>query len=123
MPYSKTKAKSVKEYISLAPNEQKRRLSEIQKLIHQNTVGVTEKISYDMPVFLYKGKTLLYVAAQKRHIGLYALPDTNVHFENELREYKTGKGSIQFPNDKEIPLDLILKILSYRIKTIDTQET
>lgn len=123
MPYSKTKAKSVQEYISLALNEQKRRLSEIQKLIHQNAAGVTEKISYDMPAFLYKGKPLLYVAAQKRHIGLYALPDTNVHFAKELREYKTGKGSIQLPNNNEIPLDLIRKIILYRIKTIDAQQT
>ena len=123
MSYSKTKAKSVKENISLAPNEQKRRLSEIQKLIHQNAAGVIEKISYDMPAFLYRGKTLLYLAAQKRHTGLYALPDTNLHFANELRDYKTGKGSIQFPTDKEIPLDLILKIILYRIKTIDAQQT
>jgi uncharacterized protein YdhG (YjbR/CyaY superfamily) len=118
--YKKTSSANVEEYIHNTPMPQRNRLLEIYKLI-QNTLPVREeKISYDMPAIMYKGKVLLYFAAQNQHIGLYALPETNVHFADSLKPYKTGKGSIQFPNNKELPLDLISKIIHFRIEAIES---
>jgi len=117
--YNKTTAKNVAEYIDTAPDQQKERLITIHQLIHTGVSNVEEKISYDMPTFLYKGKILLYFAAQKKHIGFYALPDTNIHFAEALKKYKTGKGSIQFPNSKALPLELIRQIIQFRKSVID----
>lgn len=118
--YKKTSAANVEEYIQNTPMPQRNRLSEIYKLI-QNTLPIREeKISYDMPAIMYKGKVLLYFAAQNHHIGLYALPETNVHFADHLKPYKTGKGSIQFPNNKALPMDLISKIIQFRIEAIES---
>ena len=50
-----------------------------------NNTSIQEKISYDMPAFVYKGKPLLNFAAQTKHIGLYALPEANIEFSNELK--------------------------------------
>ncbi|MGA1772435.1 MAG: iron chaperone, partial [Flavobacteriaceae bacterium] len=60
-----------------------------------------------------------YFAAQTKHIGLYALPEANIEFSNELKQYKTGKGSIQFLNKEDLPLDLIKQIIDFRIHLID----
>ena len=117
--YNRTKATSVEEYIDLASDPQKNRIHIIRNLIHASAKKIEEKISYDMPAFIYKGKILLYVAIQSKHIGLYALPETNVEFAEELTAFKTGKGSIQFPNNKDLPIDLIRRIIEFRVKHID----
>lgn len=70
-----------------------------------------------MPAFKMK-KVLVYFAAFKNHIGFYALPSGNLAFQEELKNYKTGKGSIQFPLSKPIPYDLIQKIVEFRIKEV-----
>lgn len=120
--YNKTEARSIEEYIDLAPPQQKARLTEIRQCIHSSIPNIEEKISYDMPTFLYRGKILLYVAAQKKHIGLYALPDTNQFFAEALKIYRTGKGSIQFPNNAVLPLELISQIIAFRKKSIDNKQ-
>ena len=118
--YKKTNAANVKEYINNTPMPQRHRLSQIYKIIQIALPVREEKISYDMPAILYKGKVLLYFAAQNHHIGFYAFPETNVHFRNSLKHYKTGKGSIQFPNNKELPMALISEISQFRIGVIDS---
>ena len=118
--YKKTNAANVEEYINNTPMPQRHRLSQIYKIIQIALPVREEKISYDMPAILYKGKVLLYFAAQNHHIGLYAFPETNVHFRDSLKHYKTGKGSIQFLNNKELPLALISEIIQFRIGVIDS---
>jgi uncharacterized protein YdhG (YjbR/CyaY superfamily) len=67
-----------------------------------------------MPTFVLYGN-LVHFAAFKHHIGLYPAPSGVTIFENELLEYKKGKGSIQFPIDKPIPYELIKKIVKSRV--------
>jgi uncharacterized protein YdhG (YjbR/CyaY superfamily) len=74
-----------------------------------------ELISYKMPAFKQNGM-LVYFAAFKKHIGFYATPTGHREFENELSVYKQGKGSVQFPIDKPMPLNLISKIVKFRVK-------
>jgi len=118
--YNRTSAASVEEYIKMTPESQRGKLIQIYNLIKEALPEREEKLSYDMPTFKYRGKVLLYFAAQKHHIGLYALPETNIKFANSLKDYKTGKGSIQFPNNEKLPLALISKIIQFRIETIES---
>jgi uncharacterized protein YdhG (YjbR/CyaY superfamily) len=67
-----------------------------------------------MPAFKLNGKILVYFAAWKNHIGFYALPSGNAAFQKELAAYKMAKGSIQFPLDKPMPIDLIEKMVKFR---------
>ena len=117
--YNRTKAKSVEEYIELASAPQKARIEIIRDLVYASATDIEEKISYDMPAFIYKGKILLYVAIQSKHIGLYALPETNIEFAEELIAFKTVKGSIQLPNNIDLPIDLIRRIIEFRMRKID----
>jgi uncharacterized protein YdhG (YjbR/CyaY superfamily) len=59
---------------------------------------------------------LVYFAAFEKHIGFYATPTGHVAFKNELSKYKTGKGSVQFPLTEPLPLDLVKRIVQFRVK-------
>ena len=109
------KYSSIDQYITEAPAEVKQILINIRSLIAEKAPEAVSCIAYNMPAFKYHKKPLVYFAAFKNHIGFYALPSGNVAFQKELTKYKTGKGSIQFPLDQEIPYDLIGQIVEFRV--------
>ena len=109
------KYSSIDQYITEAPAEVKQILINIRSLISEKEPEAVSCIAYNMPAFKYNKKPLVYFAAFKNHIGFYALPSGNVAFQKELTKYKTGKGSIQFPLDQEIPYDLIGQIVEFRV--------
>ena len=108
------KPTSVDEYISTFPKETQKILEEIRATIKRAAPEAEETISYAMPAYKQNG-VLVYFAGYKNHIGFYSLPSGNEAFQKELSVYKSGKGSIQFPIDQPMPLDLISKIVKFRI--------
>jgi uncharacterized protein YdhG (YjbR/CyaY superfamily) len=68
-----------------------------------------------MPTFTLNGN-LVHFAAFKTHIGLYPTPNGIDAFKKELSVYKGAKGSVQFPLDQPMPLELIGKIVKYRVE-------
>ncbi|MCF8380612.1 MAG: DUF1801 domain-containing protein [Bacteroidales bacterium] len=105
----------VEQYITNFPSEVQVILKKIRALIKKTAPDAVENIAYGMPAYKINAKPLVYFAAFKNHIGLYALPSGNVRFTEELSKYKHGKGSIQFPLDKPVPYDLIEQIVLYRL--------
>jgi uncharacterized protein YdhG (YjbR/CyaY superfamily)/predicted GIY-YIG superfamily endonuclease len=105
--------KTIDEYIATFPADIQEKLVSIRQIIRQTVPDATEKISYGMPTF-YLHKNLVHFAAQKKHIGFYPAPSGVEAFADELREYKTSKGAVQFPLDKPLPLDLIARIALFR---------
>lgn len=112
------KASSVEEYISKAPDELKELIKKVRATIQKAVPDADETISYGMPAYSMQGKPLLYFAAYKNHIGLYATPSGHTAFEKELSKYKQGKGSVQFPLSEPIPFSLITKIAKFRLKEV-----
>jgi uncharacterized protein YdhG (YjbR/CyaY superfamily) len=102
-------------YIAEQAAEARERLEQIRQAVKITAPNAEEVISYGMPAFKYHSM-LVYFAAFKNHIGFYALPSGNEAFQKELTTYKQGKGSIQFPLDKPLPLPLIKKIVKFRVK-------
>ena len=102
-------------YIAQCSEEQQSRLKALRALIHETVPLVRETIKYGMPTFLYEGD-LIYFAAGKAHTGLYPMPSGVAHFSEELLSYHTSKGAIQFPLDRELPLDLIQRIILFRVE-------
>ena len=105
-------------YIQTFPKETQKLLKRIRTAIRKAAPGAEEGISYGMPVFKINGKPLVYFAAFKDHIGFYALPTGHSEFAAELAKYKHGKGSVQFPLDNSLPLDLIRRITQFRVGEI-----
>ncbi len=113
---------SIDEYIASFMPEVQVLLQQIRETIQKAAPEAQEAIKYGMPTFVYKGN-LVYFAAFKNHIGLYALPTGNQAFAEELAGYKTGKGSIQFPLHTPMPLDLISRIVKFRVVENDQKAT
>ena len=114
MRSNKIKFSSIDEYIAAFPEEIQKILEELRATIESAAPGAEEKISYEMPTFTLKGN-LVHFAAHKKHIGFYPTPSGIQAFEQELSIYETSKGSIKFPIDKPLPLDLISKIVKFRV--------
>ncbi len=110
----KTTFKTIDEYISNQSAEVQILLEQIRKTIQQAAPEAEEVISYQMPAYKQHG-ILVYFAAFKNHIGFYATPNGHAEFKEELSAYKQGKGSVQFPLKRPIPLDLISKIVRFRV--------
>ncbi len=106
---------SVTLYIKSFPTEVQEMLSDIRALIKHKVPDVVESISYGIPAYKIYGKPLIYFAAFKNHIGLYATPQGHEQFKKELSIYKQGKGSVQFPLNKPMPMDLIERIIDYKV--------
>jgi uncharacterized protein YdhG (YjbR/CyaY superfamily) len=117
---------SINEYIASFPQEIQKKLQEVRETIKDAAPDAHEKISYQMPTFYLHGN-LVHFAAYKYHIGFYPTPNGIQAFKQELSQYETSKGSVQFPLDKPIPLDLISKITTYRVaenlKRAETKST
>jgi uncharacterized protein YdhG (YjbR/CyaY superfamily) len=113
MEKSKNLPKSIDDYISQFPPRIQKILKSLRKLIKEAAPEAEERISYRMPAFMQKGP-LVYFAAFKNHIGFYPTSSGISAFKNELSEYAGGKGSVQFPMEKPLPVDLIRRIVKFR---------
>ncbi len=103
-------------YIQLFPENVQVLLKQIRTVIKENALDAEEDFAYQMPAYRTNGKPLVYFAGFKKHIGFYATPTGHTKFEKELSGYKQGKGSVQFPLDKPMPLDLIARIVRFRVE-------
>jgi len=106
---------TIDEYIESAPEGARKKLVEIKRLIREVAPEAEERISYRMPAFFLDG-ILVWFAAASKHIGFYPKQGAVEVFKRELAGYKTSKGTIRFPIDKPLPINLIKKIVRYRIK-------
>lgn len=106
---------SIDEYIASFPDDVQAILQQIRTTIQQAAPGAEETISYQMPTFKLHGN-LIHFAGYKQHIGLYPTPSGIEQFKEELANYKGAKGSVQFPLDQPMPLDLIRRITEFRIE-------
>lgn len=109
------KPSNIDEYIGAFPSHVQGILEKVRTTIQKAAPDAKEKISYAMPAFEQNG-ILVYFAAFKNHIGLYALPSGHEAFKQELSKYKSGKGSVQFPLNEPMPFDLITRIVKFRVK-------
>jgi uncharacterized protein YdhG (YjbR/CyaY superfamily) len=105
---------TVQEYINSFPPLTRKKLVEIRRLIRKNAPGAEEGFSYGVPAFKLNGNYILY-AGFKNHVGFYPTPSAMQKFEKELALFDTSKGTVRFPIDKPLPIDLIAKIVKFRV--------
>jgi len=114
MESSRTSFSSIDEYIATFPDDVRAKLQELRAVIRASAPDAKEKISYQMPTFALNGN-LVHFAAFKRHIGFYPAPRGIEEFKDELSAYKGSKGAVQFPIDQPLPLELIGRIVKFRV--------
>jgi len=113
MKNSQTSVGSIDEYIAAFPAEIQETLQNIRQVIRDAAPEASEAISYQMPTFKLNGN-LVHFAAFKDHIGFFPTP-SGVEAYPELMQYKTGKGTLQFPLDQPIPYELIRRVVKFRV--------
>src|SRR5262249_32675615 len=89
-------------------------LEDLRRAIREAAPGATETISYRMPAYRLDGY-LLYFAAFKGHVGLYAMPGAMRKFRKELAPFEKSKGTVRFPIGEPIPVGLIKRIVRFRV--------
>jgi uncharacterized protein YdhG (YjbR/CyaY superfamily) len=114
MKSDKASFTSIDEYIATFPEDIQKILQEVRAIIRAAAPDAKEKISYQMPTFDLKGN-LVHFAAFKNHIGFYPTPSGTEAFKDEIARYQGAKGSIRFPLDEPMPLDLITRIVKMRV--------
>lgn len=105
---------SVDEYIHSFPDPTQKKLKELRNVIMEMLPEVREKIGYQMPAYSLNG-ILVYFAGYSKHIGFYPGVTAIEAFKNELSGYKTRRGTIRFPLDKPLPIELIKKIVNFKV--------
>jgi uncharacterized protein YdhG (YjbR/CyaY superfamily) len=117
--------KTVQEYIKSQPEKTQEALVELRNYILTAAPNAIEMFNYNIPAFALvkngKREQQIMMAGYKNHVGLYPHPTTMEHFSAELKEYKKGKGSVQFPINKPLPKNLIIKMIKYRKKLVEME--
>ncbi len=111
-PLAKQRFQTIDEYIESFPVEVRSILEQVRQAIHQTAPAAEESISYQIPTFKLDGKYLVYFSGWKNHISLYPQPVSTGSLDEELTPYKSGRGTLKFPLEKPLPLDLVRKVVA-----------
>ena len=105
---------SIDEYIATFPADIRATLQTLRAAIRAAAPDAEERISYQMPTFAQEGN-LIHFAALKDHIGFYPTSSGIAAFQDELARFKSSKGAVRFPTGEPLPLDLIARIVRFRV--------
>lgn len=115
-------ASNVEEYLKTLSARERKALENLRKIVRSVVPEAEEVISYHIPMFKCK-KGLVAYAAYKDHLSFFVMSsDLIPHFAEELKEYKTSKGTIQFTADKPLPAMLVRKIVEARVAENEANE-
>ena len=115
MTYLKNQYSPIDSYIASFPANMQILLQTIRKTIHEAAPDAHEAMAYGIPTFKLNGN-LVHFAGYKKHIGFYPAPSAIETFKKELSVYETSKGTIKFPLENPLPLDLIKRMVKFRVK-------
>lgn len=105
----------IDQYISTFPPNVQTLLQQIRQTIHETAPQAKEAIKYGIPTFVLNGN-LVHFGGYKKHIGFYPAPIGIEAFKEECMMYETGKGTLQFPLDRPLPLELIGRIMKFKVE-------
>jgi uncharacterized protein YdhG (YjbR/CyaY superfamily) len=114
--------KTVEEYFESQPELTKEALEGLRTCILKASPTAKETLNYNIPAYQLveggKRDQQIMIAGYKNHVGLYPHPSVMEKFDHEIKEFKKGKGSVQFPLNLPLPEDLIIRMVKYRMKLL-----
>ncbi len=112
-------ASSVDEYLASLPDDSRAVMAQIRATVNAAAPNAAEVIAYGMPALRSQGRFLLSYDAYKHHYSLFPASDAVVGaLGDEIRPYVAGRGTIQFPRDEPIPLDLVTRVVKARLDEV-----
>lgn len=116
MRSTKSKPRTIDEYLATASAEQRAVLEKLRRTIHAAAPGAEEYIGYGLAGFKFNGRPLVYFGAWEKHCALYAAsPSVQRKFQKELKGFEVSKGTIRFTPEKPLPMTLVKKLVKARI--------
>lgn len=113
---------TIDDYIANQPKETQKVLQELRSIIKEAAPDAIEILNYKIPSFTLvpegKSDQQIMMAGYTKFVGFYPFPTTMEKFSDELKGYKQGKGSVQFPLEKPLPKDLIIRMVKFRKEEI-----
>ena len=117
------KHETVDAYMAALPEDRRGPMEELRRTIRAAAPAATEAIAYNMPAFRLDGRFFVSYEAFKRHYSLFPWSDGMLEeLGDQLRPYAVGKGTIRFPADEPIPLDLVTRIVGIRRRNVAGQQ-
>jgi uncharacterized protein YdhG (YjbR/CyaY superfamily) len=114
--------KTIDDYIASQSAEVQETLSELRSIIKEAAPDAIEVLNYKVPSFTLvpggKRDQQIMIAGYTKFVSFYPFPTTMERFSDELKEFKTGKGSVQFPLGQPLPRDLIIRMVKFRKEEI-----
>ena len=107
--------KDIAAYIAGLPKDAQGRCQQLRTTIKKAAPQAEEVISYRLPAFKQNG-LLVWFAMHTKHIGFYPRASGIAAFKKELSDYKSAKGSVQFPLGKPLPLRLVARMVKFRVR-------
>jgi uncharacterized protein YdhG (YjbR/CyaY superfamily) len=104
-------AASIEEYVASLPEHVRPVMEEIRRVVHRVVPDAGETISYQMPTFTLDGRSLVHVAAWKKHLGLYPLPPMDAELAAEVAPYRGAKDAMQLRYDRPVPYELVARVI------------
>jgi len=113
---------TIDDYIANQPKEAQKILQELRGIIKEAVPDAIEILNYKVPSFTLvaggKRDQQSMMAGYAKFVGFYPFPTTMAKFADKLKEYKQGKGSVQFPLSKPLPKDMIIQMVKFRREEI-----
>ncbi len=112
-------AKDVDAFIRASPKETQAKLRQLRSIIKEVAPGAVGTISYQMPTFKHNGRPFVAFAGFKNHIGFYPMSGSFLDdYKEELQDFVTSKGGVQFPLTEPLPVALIKRLIKDRIRSL-----
>src|SRR5271170_1521846 len=116
----KNVAATIDAYLARVPGPARATLEKMRTVIRSAVPEATKAITYGMPTFKYRGKSLVGIAAFKKHCSLFPMSGAVIEkFKDELLGFHTSRGTLQFPINKPLSATLIKKIVRARMAEIN----
>ncbi len=93
------------------------RMAALAAVVRAEAPQATERIAYGLPTW-HQGENIVHLGAFQRHIGIYPGPEAISAFAPELNDFRTSKGAIQVPHDAPLPIELLRRIVRWRLAAI-----
>ncbi len=113
-------APDIDTYLQDFSGEKLQKMKKIRALAHEMIPKAGESMAYGVPTIVYEGKNLFHFAGMKNHLGLYPTSRPIEHFKEQLKVYKTSRGTIQIPWTDPLPLELLREIIEYRMAMVNS---
>ena len=108
---------TVEEYLDTLPPSRREAIETMRRTIRAAAPDAVETIAYSMPAFRgLGGQFLVSYAAYKHHVSLFPASGAVVAaLGAEIAPFLAGKGTIRFPADQPIPVELVTRVVEVRL--------